>query len=71
MTVKYVDSYQFIDEFEDWAKRETPESQLKMLKIYRTIFERGKVEMADPERAKEYVGKRIQEFESSSNPTGV
>lgn len=71
MTVKYEDSHQFIEEFEDWAKRENPESQLEMLRIYRTIFEKGEVEMADLERAKEYVDKRIQEFESSLSPAEV
>ncbi|UCD07356.1 MAG: hypothetical protein JSW41_00015 [Candidatus Aenigmatarchaeota archaeon] len=68
MTAKYRDSYHFIEVFEGWAKRETPESQLEMLKTYRMSFERGEIEMADPERAREYVDKRIQEFEKSLNP---
>ncbi len=70
MTAKYRDSYHFIEVFEDLAKREPPESQLEILKTYRTSFERGEIEMADPEKAKEYVNKRIQELEKSLNPAG-
>jgi hypothetical protein len=62
MPARYKDFAEFIEEFEDWAKRETLESQLNMLNIYRTLFSKGKIEMESPEefeRGREYVDARI------------